>query len=198
MELGLEYISGQTAIDEDEKQGLRIPTITTRTELDEFEHQNIENAIQWTMSRSFTASDILTEAFVRRLHRRMYADVWEWAGNFRRTNKNIGVDKFQIRIELRNLLDDCRYWIEHKTYAPDEIAVRFSHRLVWIHCFPNGNGRHSRLIADVLVEKALVRPVFTWGSVTLSQPGAARSEYLGALRSADTGDLAPLIAFARS
>ncbi|MBI5648214.1 MAG: mobile mystery protein B [Ignavibacteriae bacterium] len=197
MGLNLEYIAGQTPIDEDEKYGLLIPTLTLRSELDEFEQQNIENAIQWTMSRSFTVSEILTEDFVRRLHLRMFSDVWKWAGDFRRTNKNIGVDKFQIGIELRNLLDDCRFWIEHETYPADEIAVRFSHRLVLIHCFPNGNGRHSRLIADVLIEKALERPIFTWGSVTLTQQGVARKEYLQALRSADKGDVAPLIAFAR-
>lgn len=198
MGLDLEYINGQTPIDEDEKQGLLIPTITMRSELDEFEQQNIENAVQWTMSRSFSASEILDEDFVCMLHRRMFSDVWKWAGEFRRSNKNIGVDKFQIGIELRNLLDDCRYWIEHSTYPPDEIAVRFSQRLVLIHCFPNGNGRHSRLIADVFVEKVLERPVFTWGSVTLTHRGAARSAYLDALRSADKGDVAPLIAFARS
>ncbi len=198
MGLELEYIGGQTPMDDDEKQGLRIPTITVRSELDEFEQQNIENAIQWTMSRSFTASEILTEDFVCRLHERMYADVWKWAGEFRRSNKNIGVDKFQIGIELRNLLDDCRWWIEHGTFTADEIAVRFSHRLVFIHCFPNGNGRHSRLIADVLVEKVLGRPVFTWGSVTLTHKGTARSAYLDALRAADMGNVAPLIVFARS
>jgi Fic-DOC domain mobile mystery protein B len=196
--LDLEYIGGQTPLDDDEKDGLLIPTVTTRGELDEFEQQNIENAVQWTMSRSFNVSEILTEEFVRRLHRRMFSDVWKWAGEFRRTNKNIGVDKFQIGIELRNLLDDCRFWIEHQTYPADEIAVRFSHRLVAIHCFPNGNGRHSRLIADVLIEKALAQQVFTWGSVTLSRQGAARSAYLEALRSADKGNVAPLIRFARS
>jgi Fic-DOC domain mobile mystery protein B len=196
--LDLEYIGGQTPIDDDEKMGLLIPTISVRSELDEFEQQNIENAVQWTMSRSFTASEILTEDFVRRLHGQMFSDVWSWAGEYRRSNKNIGVDKFQIGIELRNLLDDCNYWIDHQTYSADEIAVRFSHRLVSIHCFPNGNGRHSRLIADVLVEKALAQPVFTWGSVTLSHKGTARSAYLDALRSADKGDVAPLLAFARS
>lgn len=198
MGLDVDYIAGQTPIDDDEKEGLLIPTITMRSELDEFEQQNIENAVQWTLSRSFDALEILTEDFVRRLHRRMFSDVWRWAGEFRRTNKNIGVDKFQIGIELRNLLDDCSFWIGHETYPSDEIAVRFSHRLVLIHCFPNGNGRHSRLIADVLIDKALARPVFTWGNVTLSQKGAARALYLDALRCADSGDVAPLLSFARS
>lgn len=198
MGLELDYIGGQTPVDDDEKQGLLIPSITVKSELDEFEQQSIENAVQWTLSRSFTAAEMLTEEFVRHLHRRMFSEVWDWAGEFRRTNKNIGVDKFLIGMELRKLLDDSRYWIEHGTFPPDEIAVRFSHRLVFIHCFPNGNGRHSRLIADVLVEKALARPVFTWGSATLSIKGAARSAYLDALRQADSGNIAPLVAFARS
>ncbi len=198
MGLELEYVSGQTPIDEDEKQGLLIPTITTRSELDEFEQQNIENAVQWTLSRSFTATDVLTEVFVRDLHKRMFSDVWEWAGDFRRSNKNIGGDWIQIGIDLRNLLDDCRYWIEHGTYEPDEIAVRFSHRLVFIHCFPNGNGRHSRLIADVIVSKLFSRPVFTWGGNSLIQPSDARKHYLDALRKADQGDISSLISVARS
>ena len=198
MGLDLDYTGGQTLIDEDEKAGLRIPTITTRGDLDEFEQQNIESAIQWTMSRGFSAAEILTEEFVRRLHKRMFGNVWSWGGEFRRTNKNIGVDKFQIRIELRHLLNDARYWIEHGTYPEDEIAVRFKHRLVAIHCFANGNGRHSRLMADVLIGKGFRRSVFTWGSALLSQAGEPRSAYLQALRCADAGDIAPLVAFARS
>lgn len=198
MGLTLTYTGGQTPIDEDEKQGLRIPTITTRAELDEFEQQNIERAVRWTLSRGFARSEILTESFIRGLHRRMFSEVWTWAGEFRRTNKNIGVDKFQIGIELRNLVDDCTYWIEHETHPPEEIALRFSHRLVQIHCFPNGNGRHSRLMADLLASKVLALPIFTWGSGFLSEQGAARSAYLHALRMADAGDVALLLAFARS
>lgn len=197
MGLELEYFGGQTPLDEDEKDGLLIPTVMTKGELDEFEQQNIENAIQWTLSRSFRAEEILTEDFVRLLHWRMFGDVWEWAGEFRRTNKNIGVDKFQIGIELRNLLDDSRFWIERTTYPEEEIAVRFSHRIVAIHCFPNGNGRHSRMIADVLVQKAFGLPVFTWGGVSLFQPGEARTAYLSALRKADEGDITSLVDFAR-
>src|ERR1043165_6912386 len=153
MGLELEYDAGQTPLDEDEKEGLLIDIIATRGELDEFEQQNIEQAIQWTMARSFTAQTIFTETFICNLHRRMYGDVWKWAGTFRRTNKNIGVDKWQIPTELRSLLDDARFWYDNNTYPPDEMALRFKHRLVSIHCFPNGNGRHSRLMADLIVEK---------------------------------------------
>jgi Fic-DOC domain mobile mystery protein B len=143
MGLDLAYQEGQTPLDDDEKEGLRIETIATREELDEFEQMNIEQAVEWTMKRSLKYNAILTEDFVQKLHKRMYGDVWAWAGEFRKTNKNIGVDKWQIGTDLHNLLDDAKYWIENGTFSPDELAIRFKHRIVSIHCFPNGNGRHS-------------------------------------------------------
>jgi len=127
----------------------------------------------------------------------MFDDVWKWAGTFRNSNKNIGVDKYQIGVKLRDLLDDCKYWIEHKTYEGDEIAVRFSHRIVNIHPFPNGNGRHSRLIADILIFHSFNKPYFTWGSKNLTKKGDARSKYLKALKEADNGEYKLLIEFAR-
>ena len=160
MGLDLEYQEGQTPLDEDEKEGLRIKTIATREELDEFEQQNIEQAVEWSMKRSLKYSTILTEDFVRKLHKRMYGDVWSWAGEFRKTDKNIGIDKWQIPTQLKALLDDTKYWIENKTYPPDELAIRFKHRIVAIHCFPNGNGRHSRLMADIIAEKVFKQQVY--------------------------------------
>ncbi len=198
MGLVLDYGDGQTPIDEDEKEGLLIPTIATREELDEFEQQNIEKAILWTIGRRLKAKAILTEEFVLLLHRLMYGDVWGWAGAFRKTNKNIGVDKWQIPTDLRNLLQDAMYWIENNTYPSQEIAIRFKHRIVSIHCFPNGNGRHSRLMGDVIVEKIFGLPVFTWGAANLVKAGDTRKEYLKALKAADNGDMEPLIKFSRS
>ena len=198
MGLDLAYADGQTPLDEDEKEGLLIPTIATRGELDEFEQQNIEQAIQWMMVRNVNAETVFSEAFVCLVHKRMYADVWSWAGNYRRTNKNIGVDKWQIPIALKSLLDDVRFWNEKIIYSPDEIAIRFKHRIVSIHCFANGNGRHSRLMADIIIEKIFKKNVFTWGSVRLTGQGIARSEYLKALKSADRGDFRMLLSFARS
>lgn len=136
----------------------------------------------------------------------MFGDVWAWAGEFRKTNKNIGVDKWQIPTELRYLLDDIRYWHENNTYPPVEIAVRFKHRLVSIHCFANGNGRHSRLMADIIIEKIYKKPVFTWGSTNLPNDGSVlgqskdkdRAAYLRAVKAADQGDFSLLLAFARS
>ena len=137
MGLNLDYIDGQTPLDEDEKEGLLIKTIATRGELDEFEQQNIEQAIQWSLQRTFKSELIFTEEFIRTVHKRMYNDVWRWAGEFRKTNKNIGVDKWQIQTQLKNLLNDVNYWDQNSVFPLDEIAVRFKHRLVSIHCFPD-------------------------------------------------------------
>lgn len=198
MGLDLEYEEGQTPLDEDEKEGLLIPTITTRAELDEFEQQNIEQAISWSLRRSFKPEAIFTENFVKNLHKRMYGDVWAWAGDFRRTNKNIGVDKWQIEVELRQLIDDAKFWLKNNTFPNVELAVRFKHRLVSIHCFPNGNGRHSRLIADIISEKVFKQPVFTWGAANLSKQNNTRAAYLSAIRAADAGYIEALVEFAMS
>jgi Fic-DOC domain mobile mystery protein B len=198
MGLGLRYIEGQTPLDEDEKNGLLIPTIVTRRELDEFEQQNIEQAVLWSLQRQFKPNTVFSEPFIRTLHKRMYGDVWAWAGAFRGTNKNIGVDKWQIPTELRRLLDDVKYWHSNNIYNPDELAVRFKHRLVTIHCFPNGNGRHSRLLADIVVSKLYELPVFSWGAADPAKQTNSRSAYLAAMKAADSGDIQPLISFARA
>jgi Fic-DOC domain mobile mystery protein B len=198
--MGLDFheIAGQTPLDEDEKDDLLISTITTRRELDEFEQLNNDKAREWLRRKKLTRVDVIVESFVRELHRRMFDEVWKWAGEFRRSNKNIGVDKNEISIELKKLLDDTQFWIEKSTFLPDEIAVRFSHRIVSIHCFSNGNGRHSRLIADIMVDHVFNRPIFTWGSTNLVSTGEARATYLAALHQADEGDIAALVAFARA
>lgn len=198
MGLELAYYSGQTPLDEEEIDGLLVPTIATRGELDEFEQQNIEQAIQWSLQRRLKQQQILTEAFVKNVHKRMYGDIWAWAGEFRTTNKNIGIDRLQIATALKSLIDDTIYWIEHQIYPPDEIAIRFKHRLVSIHCFPNGNGRHSRLMADIIIEKIFKLPVFTWGAGNLIQEGDSRTTYIQAVKAADQGNIAPLLAFSRS
>jgi len=197
MGLDVDYIEGQTPLDEDDRDGLLITTISTRGDLDEFEQIGVEKAIEWSMKRTFDLWQILTEVFVKELHKKMFEDIWKWAGQFRTSNKNLGVDKNEIRIELKKLLDDCRYWIDHKVLSEDEIAVRFSHRIVMIHPFANGNGRHSRLIADILVSHGFGLPHFTWGSVNLTAKGVARLAYLKALREADENSYQSLIEFAR-
>ncbi len=198
MGLDLEYTDGQTPLAEDEKEDLLIPTIATRGELDEFEQLNIEKAIQWALGRSFKADKVFTETFIRSVHKRMYGDVWSWAGEFRKSNKNLGVDYWQIPVQLKQLLDDARYWYENNTYPPDEMALRFKHRIVSIHCFSNGNGRHSRLMADIIIEKLYKQSVFSWGAANLSKSTDARKEYLKAVKAADKGDYSLLLDFARA
>jgi Fic-DOC domain mobile mystery protein B len=128
----------------------------------------------------------------------MFDQVWAWAGQFRKSNKNIGVDKVNIGIELRQLIDDCKYWIENKTYSEDEISIRLKHRLVKIHPFPNGNGRHSRLVADIVIEKVFKKPLFSWGKKNLSKQSETRKKKITAIIEADNENYKPLLKFARS
>lgn len=198
MGLDLEYIDGQTPIDEEEKEGLRIETISTKGELDEFEQLNIEEALQWVFGRKFKLKQVFTEKFICNLHKRMYGNVWDWAGEFRNTNKNIGVDKHQIPMQLKMLCDDALFWVKNETYPPEEIAIRFKHRTVSIYCFPNGNGRHSRLMADIIIEKLFAEEPFSWGAANLSKANDTRKSYLKAVKAADLNNYQPLLEFSRS
>ena len=198
MGLTIEYIDGQTPLNEEEKDGLRIPSITTREELDEFEQLNIEKAIQWTFGKKIKTEQLFSEKFIKELHKRMYGDVWKWAGTFRTSEKNLGIKKYLIAIELKQLLDDAIFWKENSVYNPEELAIRFKHRLVSIHCFANGNGRHSRLMADLIMEKLYSNNFFSWGSTNLVKATETRSNYIQAVRKADNNDIEPLILFAKS
>ncbi|MCW5750488.1 MAG: mobile mystery protein B [Alphaproteobacteria bacterium] len=181
-------------LDPDERRQL-VPTyISTRPQLNEAEQIGVTEADDWAFRRR---RNVLDERFLLNLHRRMFGKVWKWAGTLRTTERNIGVEAYRIGVELRASLDDARYWIAKATFSSDEIAVRFHHRLVWIHPFPNGNGRHARLSADLLAV-SLGRPRFTWGNASLVEAVATRAQYVAALKAADAHDMAPLLAFARS
>jgi Fic-DOC domain mobile mystery protein B len=147
--------------------------------------------------RNLKGQNPFAEAYVREMHLRMFDQTWKWAGTYRTTGKNIGIPHYQIREALAILLGDARYWVEHQTFEPNELAIRFHHRLVWIHPFANGNGRHARLMTDVIVRKQ-GRPVFTWGGADIMRAGDFRRSYIDALRAADKNDIRPLLAFARS
>ena len=198
MGLNSDYIDGQTPLNEEEQNGLFIPSITTREELDEFEQLNIEKAIQWTFGKKWKAEQLFTEKFVKDLHKRMYGEVWKWAGEFRESEKNLGIKSYLIPAELKVLLDDAIFWVQNDTYSPDELAIRFKHRLVSIHCFSNGNGRHSRLMADLIMEKLFNSTFFSWGSSNLVKATDTRKAYIKAVKMADKQDLQPLIVFAKS
>lgn len=190
------YPPGATPIDPDEAQGLLLPHITNRAELDRWEQDNIGEAEVWAFRRK--PKELLSSDFVCRLHKRMFGNVWKWAGRFRTTGKNIGVDRWTIRTSLKDLLDDVKTWIAYDTYPPDEIAARFHHRLVSIHLFANGNGRHARLMADLLLVHLLGRSRFTWGSENLVETGSCRERYVKALQAADNHNYTPLLEFVRS
>lgn len=187
-----------TPIDPEESAGLRLSYITTRTELNAAEAINVESGLRWA-GRSRDLDELLNIDFLCELHRRMFGEVWKWAGTFRRTDKNIGVSWWEIREAVTNLVRDFAALTTGKgpAWPIDEVGVRFRYRLVSIHPFPNGNGRHSRASADLLIE-ALDTERFTWGANNLANASETRARYIKALRAADGGDVDPLLIFVRS
>ena len=180
-----------------EELGDLIPNLATKEELNEWERENILRAREWALQDRTQATELASDHYVRKLHFKMFDQTWKWAGEYRRSEKNIGVPLRAIRERLMALFGDVNYWIAHGTHAPDEIAVRFHHRLVLIHPFPNGNGRHARFIADVMATR-LERSIFSWGAGNLIKKGEARRQYLEAIRAADNGEIKLLLKFARS
>jgi Fic-DOC domain mobile mystery protein B len=189
-----EIIDSSTPLTEEELEQLIPSYITLRHELNEAEQSNILDAEEWAFLRK---RDVLSERFLDNLHKRMFGRVWRWAGEHRQSNKNSGIDAYRIPTELRQLLEDCRYWIDNATYEPDEIAARFHHRLVWIHAYPNGNGRHARLATDLILVGLEHNP-FSWGRVNLVDANKTRTEYIAALRAADKHNIELLLKFVRT
>lgn len=192
-----EPVGDDTLLTEEEKAEL-IPTyITTKGDLNEAEQENILQAEHWALKKKRQKiEDILNESFLRKLHKEMFGNVWRWAGQYRRSDKNIGVSHFEIRPKLQQFLGDVLYWIQNETYPSDEIAARFHHQLVFIHPFPNGNGRHARLLADILITKLGCKR-FTWGGESLYK-GEDRQQYIDALKEADKGIIQPLLVVSRA
>ncbi|MFB3302510.1 mobile mystery protein B [Pseudomonas sp. AMR01] len=195
MAIELELKPGQTPLDPDEVAGLKPRHIATQGELDEWEAQNILKASRWIARQK--KLDVLNDHFCRELHVKMFDDTWKWAGTFRKSDKNIGCDWTQIAVGLRQLLDNVDYWLEHNVFPPEEVAVRFHHRLVWLHAFPNGNGRHARLMTDCLLRQCGLAP-FSWGRGNLVTANEVRQRYIQALRAADANDYTALMGFVRS
>jgi Fic-DOC domain mobile mystery protein B len=194
MALKLDYAAGATPLHPDELAGLIASSVSTRGQLDELEAANIAEGLQWAMARK---RDVLAWGYMEQLHRRMFGRVWRWAGSHRESEKNIGVAPQDIASGLKSLLDDVREQVKSRSMAPQEIAVRFHHRLTKIHPFANGNGRHARMMTDLLLEQ-LGGELFTWGEGDLLHAGEARRRYIEALRAADARDYAPLLAFLRA
>jgi len=197
--MNFDYPPGASPLDPDELEGLRLSHITNRAELDRWEQDNIIEAETWAFRKTnITKDDLLSVDFIRLLHKRMFRNVWKWAGEFRSSEKNIGVECWSIGPTSKILLDDVQFWIEQNVYSPDEIGARFHHRLVAIHPFANGNGRHARLMADLLLVHLLKQSRFSWGSKNLVKTGDCRDRYIASLQAADQRDYSLLLEFIRS
>jgi Fic-DOC domain mobile mystery protein B len=191
------YPFGATPIDDDELSDSIPEHITLQKELNEWEQANINKAAGIFYGKSFNSENILSFSFILDVHKNMFDETWRWAGKTRKTVKNIGVEVSQIFEQTKNLCEDVKYWIKNNTFPDEEIGVRFHHRLVKIHLFPNGNGRHARLITDLLM-KSLDKPMFTWGSKDLYNEGTVRKDYINALKEADNNNYKSLIEFVKS
>ena len=186
---------GATPLTPDDLRGLIPSHYATRSQLDVHEHANIVQARSWAFKSRKLKNDLVSYSGLFLLHKRMFDDTWEWAGKQRRVQTNIGVDPSQISTELANLIGDVTYWLQNASFPLTELAVRFHHKLVWIHPFPNGNGRHARLAADLLVFFNGGKEL-SWGGTSLSASSDVRREYISALRKADECDFTDLIKFA--
>ncbi|MCP3659537.1 MAG: mobile mystery protein B [Bacteroidetes bacterium] len=194
MGLNFTFVGGQTFLNEEEKSDLKIRFIETQNQLNEYEQYNIEEAINWSLNQKFSLKQFLSEKFILRFHHKMFNKVWKWAGQYRKSNKNIGIDKTLIKNQVLMIIDDCLYQINNNIYKPDEIAIRFKHKLVSIHPFCNGNGRFSRIIADIIVSHFFDLSVFSWGQNEKNR----RIKYLMALKLADNFKYDDLLKFARN
>lgn len=191
----IKYPEGATPLDPDAARGL-IPRLSAQNELNEFEQANIQAALEWALKSRKLKKELISVDGVKLLHKKMFDLTWKWAGQFRQYDTNIGVPWPRVLEELKKLCDDVHYWDLQKIYQPTEIAVRFHHRLVSIHPFPNGNGRLSRLVADLFLEYGK-HPELKWGSSDkLNTDSPDRDEYLTALREADRGKYERLLRFA--
>lgn len=187
-----------TPLDPGQRDGLLQTWITNRNDLNEAEQENIVKGAAWAhRRRDGKPVDLLNDEYVKTLHKQMFGDVWKWAGTYRRNELNIGIKANRIPVDMPAMLDDVRYWVEHNTYPDDEIAVRLHHRLTQIHAFPNGNGRHARMMADLLIERLGGKP-FSWSGGSLVDVGTLREQYVAALKAADGHDIGPLMTFVRS
>ena len=191
--MAFEYPPRATPLDHGETDGLKARSIETRGQLDHFEQLNLQEGLRWLSNTR--KRDPLCETFVRELHKRMFGEVWMWAGSFRITEKNIDVDPTQISVEIRKLLDDARHWIDKNTYKSVEFAAYLHHRLVTVHPFPNGNGRHARIFTDTVRQWERGEHPVSWLGDEMQHAGAVRERYIRSLRMANAGDYSELIAF---
>jgi Fic-DOC domain mobile mystery protein B len=186
------YPEGATPYNYDDVANLIPKHITLQRELDEWEQRNISLAEAWAFKAK--KNNILQLSFTKQLHKKMFDRTWKWAGNLRTYQTNIGCRPEEIINKLLHLLSDISYYIENDIYSLLEISVRLHHGLVFIHPFPNGNGRHARLLTDLfLVNNGHKR--LSWGSENLVNSGSMRSKYIKALKAADQHDFEALIKF---
>lgn len=179
---------GETPLDD--LSGLKAD-ITKRGELDTLEFQNNLKAYQKYFLKPLSLTRIFTHRGLLRIHQEMFGEVWSWAGEKRKSGKNLGPPPAKVGFEINRLLFDFHRW-EKSKIEPIEIAARLHQRLVWIHPFENGNGRWARMAANLYLHgKGL--PLIQWPTDQEFVKKVFKPAYLSALRAADGGDHGPLL-----
>jgi Fic-DOC domain mobile mystery protein B len=188
-------IHGETPIDD--ISGLKPKGLTTRAQLNAVEARNMRKAVvRYLVIKPSRRQAPFTLEWCYKLHRQMFGEVWRWAGQKRTTELNIGVPFHRIDVDLKNLMADLAFWREKGEMDPIEQVARLHHRAVFIHPFLNGNGRWSRLLANIF-QKQSTDKLTIWPEETVGNASVIREEYLAAVRSGDKGDYNPLIALHR-
>lgn len=195
----IENPEGATPLSPDDMLGLKHKHVDTREQLNELEAANILQGQIWASTlKKPTLDSIFDRAFVTNLHKALFGDVWEWAGIFRQRQLNIGIDPKNIPVDLHNFLEDAKCWVEFKHYDNLELSARIQHRLVQIHPFVNGNGRHSRIFTDIVRVYLLGEKPMKWAYAKLEDLTEERSSYITGLRKADEGDFSVFIKYLQS
>ncbi|MCF6245580.1 MAG: mobile mystery protein B [Sulfurovum sp.] len=180
----------------DDVSGLKLDTSKQYT-MDEIYFYEAQNITQATLKYlSLTPDKKLAPfslAWFLVLHQEMFGDVWEWAGKLRQVELSIGVKAYMVSTQMQKLVDDLAYWEEHKSFDVIETASRIHHRAVQIHPFLNGNGRWSRMLANIYLKQNGLQPT-KWNEDLLSKTNLHRDDYIKALKKADSGDYSDLIA----
>src|SRR3954468_22432072 len=74
--------------------------VTTRADLNEAEEENIVKGAAWARRRRGGAETLLNDDFSKNLHKRMFGEVWKWAGGYRQNKLNIGIAPHVVAAEM--------------------------------------------------------------------------------------------------
>ena len=170
---------GQTPLPPELQKGLISKNVQTIGELDEYEEQNIAEGMVWLEDSN---ANSLNYSFWLRLHKKLFGNVWNWAGEIR--SHDLGNADFlypeKVRPALMQLIGDAEYWFKNDTYPKKETIARIHEKLLTIHPFANGNGRWSRILTEYICKQNKI-DIPKWNLKSKDDPQKRRKEYIEAV-----------------